>query len=321
MTPRVPGDAGDALSGLAPLLRVRPELEDLCRFGGDWRSAHDEVRRGRAYFHIVTQGQCVLERSHRALLTLKAGDVLLLPHGDQHAVRTPSAAHAGGPPVRITYNNAIRLKTSSGVSIDTELICGSLYFEAAPDNLVIATLPDVIVLRAGKDTPIERFGTIMAAIRDELDGARSGAATIATDLASALFVMMLRSHLEAQPPPEGLLALLAQRLTAKPVLAMLRDPARAWSLDALADIAAASRATLVRSFRKAAGVSPLAFLAELRLNLARQRLLADHEPISRIADDVGYQSEAALSRAFLRRFGVRPGRLRQDAIPHSSQAD
>jgi AraC family transcriptional activator of mtrCDE len=304
------------------LLRVRPELEDLCRFGGDdWRSTHDEVRRGRAYFHIVTQGQCVLERSHRMLLTLQAGDVLLLPHGDQHVVRAPNAAHAGDPPVSLTYNNAIRIKTSAGVSIDTELICGSLYFEAAPDNLVIATLPDVIVLRAGKETLIERFGTIMAAIRDELDGARPGAVTIAANLASAMFVMMLRSHLEDQPPPEGLLALLAQRLTAQPVLAMLRDPARAWSLDALADIAAASRATLVRGFRKAAGVSPLSFLAELRLNLARQRLLTHHAPISQIAEEVGYQSEAALSRAFLRRFGVRPGRLRQDAIAHSSQAE
>ncbi len=313
MTPHAPLDAGDVLTGLAPLLRVRPELEDLCRFGGDWRAAQEDLPRGRAYFHIVTQGQCVLERPHRALLTLNAGDVLLLPHGDQHVVRAPGAAHEGGPPVSLTYNNAIRMKTSTGVRIDAELICGSLYFEAAPDNLVVAALPDLIVLRAGQEPPIERFRDIMAAIRDELDGARPGAATIAANLASALFVMMLRSHLEDQPPPEGLLALLAQRLTAQPVLAMLRDPARDWSLDALADIAAASRATLVRGFRKAAGISPRAFLAELRLNLARQLLLAGHDPIGKIAEDAGYQSEAALSRAFLRRFGVRPGRLRRDA--------
>jgi AraC family transcriptional activator of mtrCDE len=304
----VPKDTGDALSGLAPLLRVRPELEDLCRFGGNWQSVHDKVPPSRAYFHIVTQGQCVLERSHRALLALQAGDVLLLPHGDQHVVRTPSAAHAEGPSVAVTHNDAIRMKTSAGVAIDTELICGSLYFQAAPDNLVIATLPDVIVLRAGKDTTIERFGAI---IRNELARARPGAAAIAADLASAMFMIMLRSHLEDQPPAQGLLALLAQRFTAQPVLAMLRDPTRDWSLDALADIAATSRATLVRGFRKVGGTSPLAFLTELRLNLARQHLLAGHEPIGTIADHVGYQSEVALSRAFLRRFGVRPGRLRE----------
>src|SRR6201999_880659 len=91
MPSHAPDDRADALSGLAPLLRVRPELEDFCRFGGDWRAAHDEMRRGKAYFHIVTQGQCVLERPHRGLLTLQAGDVLLLPHGDRHVVRAPSA--------------------------------------------------------------------------------------------------------------------------------------------------------------------------------------------------------------------------------------
>ena len=312
MTSDAPVRSEDALSGLAPLLRVRPELEDFCRFGGDWRASHEEMRHSRAYFHIVTRGQCVLERPHRELLTLQAGDVLLLPHGDRHVVRAQGAAQAGGPPISASYNNAIRMKTSTNVALDTEMICGNLYFETAPDNLVIAALPDVIVLRAGTQTPIERFGAIIGAIRDELDNVRPGAATIATDLASAMFVMMLRSHLEDQPPAQGLLALLSLRLTAQPVLAMLHDPARDWSLDELARIAATSRATLVRGFRKTAGVAPLAFLAELRLNLARQRLLASHDPIGAIADHVGYESEAALSRAFLRRFGVRPGRLRQD---------
>ncbi|HVE20983.1 MAG TPA: AraC family transcriptional regulator [Acidocella sp.] len=297
------------LSGLAPLLHVRPELEDFCRFGGDWRSPHDQMH-GGAHFHIVTQGQCVLERSHRDVLTLQAGDVLLLPHGDRHVLRAPNAGPAGGPPVSVTYSNAIRIKTSVGVGIGAELICGSLHFEVAPDNLVIAALPDVIVLRAGQEALAERFVALMASIRDELDGARPGAASIAADLARAMFVMMLRRHLEDHPPPAGLLALLAHGMTAPAALAMLRDPARDWSLDALADIAAASRATLVRAFRKTAGVPPLTFLMGLRLGLARQLLLAGHESVGQIADAVGYQSEAAFSRAFLRQFGVRPGRLR-----------
>ena len=71
----------------------------------------------------------------------------------------------------------------------------------------------------------------------------------------------------------------------------------------------------MRAFRKASEMAPLAFLTELRLGLARQRLMAGNEPIARIADDVGYQSEAALSRAFQRRFGVRPGKLREPVSP------
>ena len=84
-------------------------------------------------------------------------------------------------------------------------------------------------------------------LSDELEGNDAGAMAIATDLASALFIMMLRQHL-AYPPVEGLLALLGQRATAKAVVAMLRDPSYEWTLDELAARAVVSRATLIRSF-------------------------------------------------------------------------
>lgn len=296
----------DALSGLAPLLRVRPELEDICRFGGGWTAPHAAERAGWAYFHLVTRGRCVLERPGADPLTLEGGDVLLLPHGDAHIL------NGGGKPVpmAVDESGAVRRRTSIGIEPDTELICGRLHFDRVPENLVIAALPEVIVVRlAGQD----RLAQLVGAIRDELDGDRAGAAAIAADLASALLVMMLRDHLDAAPPPNGLLGLLGQRMTALAVLAMIEDPARDWSLDELASLAAASRATLVRAFNKAAGVAPLAFLTEIRLGLARRKLMAGEGSIGQIADDVGYQSEAALSRAFLRRFGVRPGALRGSA--------
>ncbi|MFA5901731.1 MAG: helix-turn-helix transcriptional regulator [Hyphomicrobium sp.] len=156
----------------------------------------------------------------------------------------------------------------------------------------------------------DQFRGLVLAIRDELDLSRAGSAAIATDLASALFVMMLREHLEDSPPADGLLALLGQRATAHAVISMLHEPAHEWTLDTLARASATSRASLVRSFRKIAGVAPLAFLTELRLGLAHQRLATTNDPIADIAVDAGYQSEAALSRALLRRYGIRPGKLR-----------
>ena len=79
------------------------------------------------------------------------------------------------------------------------------------------------------------------------------------------------------------------------------------TLDEMADIAAMSRATLVRSFRRLGSAAPMTFLSDLRLAVARQRLAGANDPIARIAADVGYASEGALSRAVLRRYGVRPG--------------
>src|SRR6267154_765257 len=67
-------DADDALSGLAPLLRVRPELTDFCRFGGAWASSHRAEPAGWAYFHIVTKGSGLLDRDGLGPRRLVAGD-------------------------------------------------------------------------------------------------------------------------------------------------------------------------------------------------------------------------------------------------------
>jgi AraC family transcriptional activator of mtrCDE len=155
------------------------------------------------------------------------------------------------------------------------------------------------------------MGFMLESVRDELDSDRAGAAAIATNLASALFMMMLRAHLETSGTSEGLLRLLRHRPTARAVLGMLREPARDWTLDELAACAAASRATLVRAFRAAIGCPPLAFLTEVRLGLARQQLLRGTASVAQIAEEIGYRSEAALSRAMYRRYKVRPGQLRR----------
>jgi len=81
-------------------------------------------------------------------------------------------------------------------------------------------------------------------------------------------------------------------------------------LDDLAARANASRASLVRMFRRAAQRSPFALLAELRLELARRKLSGSAAAVAAIAAEVGYQSDSAFSRAFHRRFGVRPGEAR-----------
>lgn len=92
---------------------------------------------------------------------------------------------------------------------------------------------------------------------------------------------------------------------------LLADPARSWTLDALAGLAANLRATFVRLFQKEGGAAPLAFLGELRLGLAHRRLASTRASLAEIAEAVGYPSERALSRAFRRRYGQPPGAMRK----------
>lgn len=305
-------DGKDGLSGLASVLRVRPELEDFCLLGGSWTSRYDGAPSGWAYFHIVLEGCVTIDRPSHRSLSLSAGDVLLLPHGDPHVLRSSAA---GGSPARIetTYHNDMRLRVSVGTSHDTRLVCGRLHFESVPESLMLAALEDVVLLRVGEPALRARYVPLLDGIQDELTGARPGSLAIAGNLASALFVMMLRAHLDTAMATAGVFELLSRPATARALVAMTDDPVRAWSLDELASVAAMSRASLVRAFHKAGAPAPLAFLAELRLATARRRLSEVDTSLERIAVEVGYQSQAAFSRAFLRKYGIRPGKLRADA--------
>jgi AraC family transcriptional activator of mtrCDE len=174
----------DALSSLAPLLRVRPELQDICRFGDDWESWHDAAQPGWAYFHIVVHGECLIDRPGHATMRLKAGDILLLPRGSAHLTRGRIGVGHASPPIAIEYRNGVRRKTSTGVAVTTELICGRLHFEQASEGLLIAALPEVVVVSTENRLVRDRFCALMQWIREEIVGASPGALAIATDLAS-----------------------------------------------------------------------------------------------------------------------------------------
>ncbi|HWT99621.1 MAG TPA: AraC family transcriptional regulator [Terriglobales bacterium] len=303
----------DALSSLAPLLRVRPIFDSLCRFGEQWASGHVPERDGWVPFHLVTAGSCVITVPGAGAHPLSQGDIALLPHGGAHVVHGADTPATLGktPGLRSYATSTITVKTNVAEGeAPTELLCGRLQFELAQQNLVLAALPAIIVLRADDGSAAGRLQQMMITIRDELVTALPGAAAIANDLASALMVMVLRLHIAQQNMNLGLFGLLSQRQAARAVIGLIEQPDKAWTLDELADLAGASRATLVRLFQKTAGMAPLEFLTDLRLNLARNRLVAGQETMVEIAIAVGYQSESAFSRAFSRHFGVAPSSLR-----------
>src|SRR3981081_1077014 len=216
--------AADPLSAMAPLLRVRPELQEICRFAARWEAEHQAEPLGWAQFHIVTKGRCFLEQYYGEPLLLQAGHLLLLPHGDAHVVR--SAEGRITAPIRIEFNNAVRIKTNTEDESDTELICGRLKFHAAPDNLIIAALPAAIVLRLGPGEPFHRMRMLVQAIDEELEAGRPGATAVAEDLASALFVMMLRGHFDQAACSNNLMRILVTPPSARGARAIWMEPAQ-----------------------------------------------------------------------------------------------
>jgi AraC family transcriptional activator of mtrCDE len=279
------------LSALAHLLHVQEVRYEQHR-GTQWVADH-EADFGGVPFQIVTHGACAIDLIElRHSVRLEAGDVAMLPHGNRHTVRGQPTA------------------TDGPRDLETQLIGGRFALEQPRENFVLAALPDLIVVRAAENADAVRLHRLIAAIGDELDAGRAGARAIANDLASALFMMIVRIHLDSERAVDGLLHILGHGRAARAVQAMLGSPSRAWTLDELASHASASRASLVRMFQKSVRMAPLEFLAELRLSLARRRLAATNLSLAQIAAEIGYRSESSFSRAFRRRFGMPPGEAR-----------
>jgi AraC family transcriptional activator of mtrCDE len=97
-----------------------------------------------------------------------------------------------------------------------------------PGNPVLAVLPDLLVMHSG-DGVVDRLTVLLTAIRDELDEVCVSGRLIATELASVLFLMLLRLHLEESPPTIGLVRLLGDQVTSRVVKALINDFARNWT--------------------------------------------------------------------------------------------
>ena len=305
---------------MAPFLRVRPELQKVCQLGAQWASEHASEEGDWAPFHIVTHGACLLDLEGRDGIPLNEGDVAVIRDGQPHCLRSfPS--EAATPPLRVhrrQHDELVVVTNVSGES-ETKLVCGRFQFECAHGSTVLAgLLPAVIIVRAAEGRDASHIQSLVNIIRTELEEDGPESIVISTGLASALMTMVLRARLKSGLEGQGVLALLACPQTAKAIEVMLKGLDRTWTLEELARYANTSKATLVRLFNRAVDTSPLAFLSELRLIVARDRILATNTPLVVIGELVGYQSETAFNRAYRRRFGVCPGEMRRKAALSSS---
>jgi AraC-like DNA-binding protein len=135
---------------------------------------------------------------------------------------------------------------------------------------------------------------------------------VLTRLAELMFIEVLRRHLEALSPEQtGWLAGLRDPMVGKALGLLHGRPAHAWTLDGLAREVASSRSKFAERFTWLVGEPPMQYLAKWRMQLAANQLAQGSEKVAAVASAVGYESEAAFSRAFKKATGVSPAAWRQ----------
>ena len=137
-------------------------------------------------------------------------------------------------------------------------------------------------------------------------------------LSELMFVEVLRRHLRECPEPQsGWLEGLRHPLVGRVLGLLHTDIAAPWTLSGLARQVGASRSALAESFARVVGMPPMQYLASWRMQVAANRLLDESVKVYSVASEVGYESEAAFSRAFKRVVGVSPKAWREQERPRN----
>jgi AraC-like DNA-binding protein len=275
-------------------------------------------------YHIVTQGGCWAGLHDAPCERFETGDVLVVPHGDAYYLADPPGAQAAyGPEEAVAFFRSMAagelpsIVSEGGDGAErTRFICGFLGCDLRPFNPVLDALPAMIHLRTATRST-DRMRHLIEFALCELREPSSGGRGVLLRLAELMFVEVVRRHLETMAGAKaGWLAGLHDPLVARTLSLLHGAPARHWTLDELAVQAGSSRSVLAERFAHFVGQPPMQYLTQWRMQLAT-RLLAEAglRKVAAVAQAVGYESEAAFSRAFKRCVGMAPGtwRLRNGA--------
>ena len=201
---------------------------------------------------------------------------------------------------------------------DAAAPCGYLACDARLARMLLAGLPPTVrVSVRGSNAGVWLEASLRYALA-EARSPRPGGAGVLAKLAEVLFIEVLRLYMNEQSDGRtGWLAGVNDRIVGAALRSMHMHPAQAWTLEELARAAGTSRSVLAERFQQLVGSSPMQYLGQWRMLLATNLLSRSNAPLARIAEEVGYQTDTAFSRAFRREHGLPPAAWRRS---HSTRA-
>jgi AraC-like DNA-binding protein len=315
----------DALSEAMRAVRVTSALFFNGEFSAPWRfatPAQDKVAptvspqsEHLVLFHLVTDGIAIARTAGHDEIALEAGDIVVFPHGDAHEMWNGKSTKLF-PSTRLLPKLAkgeLAAEKWGGGGTVTKIICGYFGCERHAQSSFLSGLPPIFKVNVRGSATGGWIENAICNGVNEIESQRAGRSAVLAKLAETLFVETLCRYMDELPPERsGWLATARDPKVGNALAHLHRDPARAWTLPDLARESGTSRTVLADRFAQLMGEPPLAYLARWRLQLAARRLMTTDRKVLQVAYDVGYESEAAFSRAFRREFGMPPARYRRE---------
>ncbi|WP_201189000.1 AraC family transcriptional regulator [Pseudomonas fluorescens] len=264
-------------------------------------------------FHLITEGQCYVELGDDPPMRLSAGDVVLFPQGDAHRMSSrPGLKPANSARLDEILARRPRQLSYGGGGEVSRLVCGYLACDTRLAGMLLNGLPAIVRVNV-RDSNAGKW--LESSVRYALAEARSprpGGEGVLAKLAEVLFIEVLRLYMHQQGEGRtGWLAGVGDRIVGTALNALHKKPCHSWTLEELARTAGTSRSVLAERFQQLVGISPMQYLTQWRMLLAANLLRSSNSSLLRIAEEVGYQTDTAFSRAFRREFGAPPAAWRR----------
>jgi AraC-like DNA-binding protein len=297
----------DPLTQTVRLLRPTALSWKAGEVTGDWSlkfRSHSGVS-----FCLVAAGSCRLELPGFEPRRLAEGDYFML------AAPPDWSLSDGAPVCGVAFEDIGRLDAAAV----TRLVGGHFSFDDANAGLLTGLMPSAIEIRAS-EAGAGRLRAILHLIDDEAASDRPGRELIVTRLLEIMLVEAMRHGADrGDSVQQGLLAGLGDRYLATALRALHADVRRNWTVTLLASAAGMSRSAFADRFRRIVGTSPIDYVREWRMALAKDALRSSASRLAEVAFACGYESVSAFSTAFSRSVGCSPakyaGRSRSHAPP------
>lgn len=302
----------DALSEVLRLASLSGSVLADATAGGSWCVAVPAAS-SRSFAHVLLEGEARLQQGDASPLELRAGDVAFVARGEGHLLASDLAAPATPfasllrPPVA----GELAPVTLGGSGRRTRWVTLAISVDRHLAEPLFAALPPVLKVSLRGTAPLAWLSDSLGLSLSGSDAPRPGGTAALARVAELVLIETLRRHVESLPPGgTGWLAGLNDRHVGAALALVHGRPGEHWTVERLARQVGLSRSALADRFSVVVGEPIIAFLTQVRLQLAAHELLTTARTIESIAKDAGYEAVNSFSRAFKRALGKPPSKWR-----------
>jgi len=269
-------------------------------------------------YHVIARGSAWGHAVGQEPIRLREGDIIVFPQGDSHVLSSAPGMRAQ-PTMPVAPHPAAPLpwvfEMGGGGAERARVVCGFLGCDDRPFNPLLAALPSTIHVSASSPgSSAGWLSTLFGIAVKESGGARAGGENVLARVSELMFVEVIRRHIESLPAAQtGWLSGLRDPVVGHALAALHGEPHEAWTVERLARLVGLSRSVFAERFAEMVGQTPMQYLALWRMQLA-SRMLIEGTQVAAVAGAVGYESEAAFSRAFKKLVGQAPATWRRNSV-------